>query len=92
MPAVVIGRRFASRYGFIPRSTSYDRFLEALTLERIGNEHIAEAVATHPDRLVGLVARGDRHDHRLFDLVADVCGVPLCDQPTAVGDVGYHRC
>ncbi|WP_200940283.1 glycosyltransferase family 2 protein [Devosia sp. Root436] len=31
----VIGRRFASRYGFIPRSSSYDRLLEALTLERI---------------------------------------------------------
>ncbi|MGV8832458.1 MAG: glycosyltransferase family 2 protein [Devosia sp.] len=31
----VIGRRFASRYGFIPRSDNYDRLLEALTLERI---------------------------------------------------------
>lgn len=31
----VIGRRFASRYGFIPRSGSYDRLLEALTLERV---------------------------------------------------------
>lgn len=31
----VIGRRFASRYGFIPRSGNYDRLLEALTLERI---------------------------------------------------------
>ncbi|MEO9299063.1 glycosyltransferase family 2 protein [Devosia alba] len=31
----VIGRRFASRYGFIPRSDTYDRLLEALTLERI---------------------------------------------------------
>jgi len=31
----IIGRRFASRYGFIPRSSSYDRLLEALTLERI---------------------------------------------------------
>jgi glycosyltransferase involved in cell wall biosynthesis len=31
----VIGRRFASRYGFIPRSGNYDRFLEALTLERV---------------------------------------------------------
>ncbi len=31
----VIGRRFASRYGFIPRSGSYDRLLEGLTLERI---------------------------------------------------------
>ncbi|MGV8853841.1 MAG: glycosyltransferase family 2 protein [Devosia sp.] len=31
----VIGRRFASRYGFIPRSGHYDRLLEALTLERI---------------------------------------------------------
>ncbi|MEO8684783.1 MAG: glycosyltransferase family 2 protein [Devosia sp.] len=31
----VIGRRFASRYGFIPKSSSYDRILEALTLERI---------------------------------------------------------
>jgi hypothetical protein len=31
----VIGRRFASRYGFIPRSAPYDAMLEALTLERI---------------------------------------------------------
>ncbi|MHA6691723.1 glycosyltransferase family 2 protein [Devosia sp. A449] len=31
----IIGRRFASRYGFIPRSGNYDRMLEALTLERI---------------------------------------------------------
>ena len=31
----VIGRRFASRYGFIPRSETFDRVLEALTLERI---------------------------------------------------------
>lgn len=31
----IIGRRFASRYGFIPRSGTYDRLLEALTLERV---------------------------------------------------------
>ncbi|RUT31209.1 glycosyltransferase family 2 protein [Arsenicitalea aurantiaca] len=31
----LIGRRFASRYGFIPRSERFDRVLEALTLERI---------------------------------------------------------
>ncbi|WP_332701109.1 glycosyltransferase family 2 protein [Devosia sp.] len=31
----IIGRRFASRYGFIPRSGHYDRLLEAVTLERI---------------------------------------------------------
>lgn len=31
----IIGRRFASRFGFIPRSGSYDWLLEALTLERI---------------------------------------------------------
>ncbi|MHA6298481.1 glycosyltransferase family 2 protein [Devosia sp. CAU 1758] len=31
----IIGRRFASRYGFIPPSNSYDRLLESLTLERI---------------------------------------------------------
>jgi hypothetical protein len=31
----VISRRFASRYGFIPRSETFDRLLEALTLERI---------------------------------------------------------
>ncbi|QQR35895.1 glycosyltransferase family 2 protein [Devosia oryziradicis] len=31
----IIGRRFASRYGFIPRSGTHDRLLEALTLERI---------------------------------------------------------
>ncbi|MEO5808190.1 glycosyltransferase family 2 protein [Devosia sp.] len=31
----VIGRRFASRYGFIPRSGTYHDILEALSLERI---------------------------------------------------------
>lgn len=31
----VIGRRFASRYGFIPRSETFDRVLEALSLERV---------------------------------------------------------
>ena len=31
----LIGRRFASRYGFIPRSEKFDRLLEALTLERV---------------------------------------------------------
>lgn len=31
----VIGRRFASRYGFIPRSETFDSVLEALTLERL---------------------------------------------------------
>lgn len=31
----IIGRRFASRYGFIPPSATFDRVLEALTLERI---------------------------------------------------------
>jgi len=29
-----IGRRFASRYGFIPRSTTFDSLLEAMSLER----------------------------------------------------------
>lgn len=31
----IIGRRFASRYGFIPHSRDFDGILEALTLERI---------------------------------------------------------
>src|SRR5690606_22989583 len=31
----VIGRRFASQYGFIPRSATFDGVLEALTLERL---------------------------------------------------------
>ncbi len=31
----IIGRRFASRYGFIPRSETFDRLLESLTLERV---------------------------------------------------------
>ncbi|WP_338722483.1 glycosyltransferase family 2 protein [Devosia sp. XK-2] len=31
----IIGRRFASRYGFIPRSGVYDKALESLTLERL---------------------------------------------------------
>ena len=31
----IIGRRFASRYGFIPRSGAYDRLLESMTLERL---------------------------------------------------------
>jgi glycosyltransferase involved in cell wall biosynthesis len=31
----LIGRRFASRYGFIPKSERFDRVLESLTLERL---------------------------------------------------------
>jgi glycosyltransferase involved in cell wall biosynthesis len=31
----LIGRRFASRYGFIPKSEAFDRVLESLTLERL---------------------------------------------------------
>jgi glycosyltransferase involved in cell wall biosynthesis len=31
----IMGRRFASRYGFSPRSSSYDKVLEAITLERV---------------------------------------------------------
>jgi hypothetical protein len=31
----IIGRRFASRYGFIPRSGTFGRLLEWLTLERV---------------------------------------------------------
>ena len=31
----LIGRRFASRYGFIPPSAAFERILEALTLERL---------------------------------------------------------
>jgi uncharacterized membrane protein len=31
----LIGRRFASRYGFIPHSKNFDSALEALTLERV---------------------------------------------------------
>ncbi|MDP1732098.1 MAG: glycosyltransferase family 2 protein [Devosia sp.] len=31
----IIGRRFASRYGFIPRSETFDGVLESLTLERV---------------------------------------------------------
>jgi glycosyltransferase involved in cell wall biosynthesis len=31
----IISRRFASRYGFIPRSAAFDPLLEALTLERV---------------------------------------------------------
>ncbi|MEO6395613.1 MAG: glycosyltransferase family 2 protein [Devosia sp.] len=45
----IIGRRFASRYGFIPRSGTFDGMLEALTLERV---LLAALVLT----LLGLVA------------------------------------
>jgi hypothetical protein len=31
----IIGRRFASRYGFIPPSGTFDKVMEALTLERV---------------------------------------------------------
>ena len=31
----IIGRRFASRYGFIPKSEKFDKILEGLTLERV---------------------------------------------------------
>lgn len=47
----LIGRRFATRYGFIPPSDSYHRVLEALSLERI----LLVAVLLI---LVGLVALG----------------------------------
>jgi glycosyltransferase involved in cell wall biosynthesis len=47
----IIGRRFASRYGFIPRSGAHDRLLEALTLERV----LALAILI---MLAGLVALG----------------------------------
>ena len=47
----IIGRRFASRYGFIPHSKSFDGVLEALTLERL----LLVAVALV---LIGLVALG----------------------------------
>jgi glycosyltransferase involved in cell wall biosynthesis len=47
----LIGRRFASRYGFIPHSKTFDEVLEALTLERV---LIAAVVLV----LIGLVALG----------------------------------
>jgi glycosyltransferase involved in cell wall biosynthesis len=47
----LIGRRFASRYGFIPQSRTFDSVLEALTLERV--LLFAGALV-----LVGLVALG----------------------------------
>ncbi|MEX0627410.1 MAG: glycosyltransferase family 2 protein [Cucumibacter sp.] len=47
----VIARRFASNYGFIPRSSSFGKVLEALTLERILVVAIPLAIAG----LVGLV-------------------------------------
>jgi glycosyltransferase involved in cell wall biosynthesis len=47
----LIGRRFATRYGFIPPSDSYHRVLEALSLERI----LLVAILLV---LVGLVALG----------------------------------
>jgi glycosyltransferase involved in cell wall biosynthesis len=47
----VIGRRFASRYGFIPQSRTFDAVLESFTLERV----LLVAVALI---VVGLVALG----------------------------------
>lgn len=47
----MIGRRFASRYGFIPKSQTFDRVLEGLTLERI----LTAAVVLI---LIGFVALG----------------------------------
>jgi len=47
----LIGRRFASRYGFIPHSPTFERTLEALTLERV---LIFAAILI----IVGLVALG----------------------------------
>jgi glycosyltransferase involved in cell wall biosynthesis len=47
----LIGRRFASRYGFIPQSRTFDNVLEALTLERV--LLFAGALV-----LVGLIALG----------------------------------
>jgi glycosyltransferase involved in cell wall biosynthesis len=47
----LIGRRFASRYGFIPQSKTFDSVLEALTLERV--LIIAGALV-----LIGVIALG----------------------------------
>ena len=47
----VIARRFATSYGFIPRSSSFGRILEALTLERVLVVAIPLALAG----LIGLV-------------------------------------
>jgi GT2 family glycosyltransferase len=47
----LIGRRFASRYGFIPKSETFDKLLESLTLERV----LTAAVVLV---LVGLIALG----------------------------------
>jgi len=47
----IIGRRFASRYGFIPPSGHYGRLLEALTLERV----LIAAVVLMGAGLAGLV-------------------------------------
>ena len=47
----LIGRRFASRYGFIPQSKDFDSVLEALTLERLLGVALVLV-------LVGLVALG----------------------------------
>lgn len=41
----IIGRRFASRYGFIPPSGTFDRVLRALTLERVLLAAIVLAIA-----------------------------------------------
>ena len=47
----LIGRRFASRYGFIPRSETFDRVLESLTLERLLTASVVLV-------LIGLAALG----------------------------------
>ncbi len=69
----LIGRRFASRYGFIPQSKTFADVLEALTLERV----LLAALALGPRRPrrpgLGLLAMGSA---RLRRAVADhhACG------------------
>ena len=90
----IIGRRFASRYGFIPRSATFDRVLEALTLERI----LLVAVAARSGRprraRLGLHRNGPRASfgplesadhHARHDPRHDGAGRRL-----AAGDVGLH--
>ncbi|MCC0022988.1 MAG: glycosyltransferase family 2 protein [Hyphomicrobiaceae bacterium] len=81
----LIGRRFASRYGFIPPSQSFDRILEALSLERIllfsaiiifaGIAGIGWSINRWADTGFGRLAYGDMMRWMIISITAIVAGM-----------------
>lgn len=87
MSFAMMGRRFASRYGFIPPSQHFDRLLEGLTLERLltvaivliigGVALVVASLGTWADAGFGRLANGGPMRMMITAMTAIVAGVQL---------------